>query len=121
MTLDYPALLSLLSQLQHRDLRDRVRAALERFYQELIGAEISALIGAQTHDCTTDRTTYRNGSRPRLLTGPAGVLALRIAKLRQASFFPALFERRRRVDEAPYAVVMGRMFTGCRPEKSMTW
>jgi putative transposase len=117
MALDYSALLSLLSQLKDTDLTDRVRTALERVYQELIDAEAAALIGALPHERSTDRTTYRNGSRPRLLTSQAGDLSLRIPKLRQGSFFPALLERRRRVDEALYAVVMEAYVHGVSTRK----
>ena len=40
------------------------------------------------------------------MTTTAGDLNLRIPKLRAGSFFPALLERRRRVDQALFAVVM---------------
>jgi len=95
MALDYSALLSLLSQLKDTDLTDRVRTALERVYQELIDAEAAEMIGALPHERSSDRSTYRNGSRPRLLTSQAGDLRLRIPKPRQGSFFPALLERQR--------------------------
>jgi transposase-like protein len=79
---------------------------LKRAYQELIDAEAAALIGALPHERSEDRTTYRNGSRPRLLTSQAEDLDLRIPKLQHGTFFPTLLERRRRVDEALYAVVI---------------
>ncbi len=117
MALDYSALLSLLSQLKDTDLTDRVRTALERVYQELIDAEAAEMIGALPHERSSDRSTYRNGSRPRLLTSQAGDLELRIPKLRQGTFFPALLERRRRVDEALYAVVMEAYVHGVSTRK----
>jgi transposase-like protein len=40
------------------------------------------------------------------VTTQAGDLELAIPKLRAGSFFPSLFERRRRIDQALYAVVM---------------
>jgi putative transposase len=40
------------------------------------------------------------------LATTAGDLELRIPKLRAGSFFPSLLERRRRVDQALFAVVM---------------
>jgi hypothetical protein len=48
----------------------------------------------------------RNGSRPKTLTTTVGDLNLKIPKLRNGSLFPTLLERRRRVDQALYAVVM---------------
>jgi putative transposase len=66
-----------------------------------------AVIGAAPHERSGTRTALRNGHRPRTLTTPAGDLELRIPKLRAGSFFPSLLERRRRVDQALFAVVMG--------------
>jgi transposase-like protein len=65
------------------------------------------VIGAAPHERSGTRTALRNGHRPRTLTTPAGDLELRIPKLRAGSFFPSLLERRRRVDQALFAVVMG--------------
>ncbi len=48
----------------------------------------------------------RNGSRPRLLSAQAGDVELRIPKLCKGSFFPAILQPRRRIDQALYAVVM---------------
>jgi putative transposase len=42
----------------------------------------------------------------RTLSTTAGDLELRIPKLREGSFFPSLLERRRRVDQALFAVIM---------------
>ncbi|WP_231100738.1 transposase, partial [Mycobacterium avium] len=62
--------------------------------------------GASPHERTETRSNQRNGSRPRTLSTVAGDLELRIPKLRTGSFFPALLERRRRVDQCLFAVVM---------------
>jgi putative transposase len=51
-------------------------------------------------------SAQRNGHRARTLTTTAGDLELRIPKLRTGAFFPSLLERRRRVDQALFAVVM---------------
>lgn len=74
--------------------------------QELIEAEAAALIGAALFERTSDRRTHRNGTRPRTLTTASGNLDLKIPKLRAGSFFPALPEWRRRVDQALFAVVL---------------
>ncbi|MCA2297015.1 transposase, partial [Mycobacterium avium] len=80
--------------------------AAETIYQALIDAELTAFIGASPHERTETRSNQRNGSRPRTLSTVAGDLELRIPKLRTGSFFPALLERRRRVDQCLFAVVM---------------
>nr|WP_308802051.1 transposase [Streptomyces polyasparticus] len=52
------------------------------------------------------RTNIRNGHREKVLTTLAGDLDLAIPKVRTGSFFPSLLERRRRIDQALYAVIM---------------
>jgi putative transposase len=117
MALDQSALLDLLAQLKLTDVSDRIRTATESLYQQLIDAEATAFIGAAPFERTEARTTQRNGSRPRVLTTTAGDLNLTIPKLRQGSFFPALLERRRRVDQALYAVVMEAYLHGVSTRK----
>jgi putative transposase len=84
---------------------DRVRVAAQTIYQALIDAELTAVIGAGPWEHTAERTGLRNGYRPRVLSTPAGDLELSIPKLRSSSFL-VLLERRRRVDQALFAVVM---------------
>ncbi|WP_374935959.1 transposase [Streptomyces sp. SM10] len=83
-----------------------MREVAERLLQELIEAEATAQIGAEWNEQTAGRTGYRNGHRDRTVTTQAGDLEPAIPKLRAGSFFPSLLERRRRVDQAVYAVVM---------------
>jgi transposase-like protein len=117
MALDQSALLDLLGQLKLTDVSDRIRSATETLYQQLIEAEATAFIGAAPFERSEARTTQRNGSRTRTLTTTAGDLNLRIPKLRTGSFFPALLERRRRVDQALYAVVMEAYLHGVSTRK----
>ena len=63
------------------------------------------------------RTTQRNGSRPRRPTTKAGDVELKIPKLRKGSFFPNVLERRRRIDQALYAVVMEAYVHGVSTRK----
>src|SRR5918995_1431817 len=86
-----------------------------RSTKALIEAELTAVIGAGPHERTDARTAQRNGSRPRTLTTTAGDLELRIPKLRAGSFFPSLLERRRRIDQALFAVVWRPICTGSPP------
>ena len=117
MALDQSGLLDLLAHLKPTDVTDRMGSATETLYQELIDAEGVSLIGAAPFDRSAERTTQRNGTRPRTLTTAAGDLGLRIPKLRQGSFFPALLERRRRVDQQFYAVVMEACLHGVLTRK----
>lgn len=117
MALDQSALLELLGELKLTDVNDRIRVATETLYQELIDAEAAAFIGAAPFERTPDRIAQRNGSRQRTLTTTAGELELRIPKLRQGTFFPSLLERRRRVDQALFAVVMEAYVHGVSTRK----
>jgi len=117
MAMDQSALLELLGALKDTEVGDRIRAATEHLYQELIDAEATAVIGAGPWQRTAERTAQRNGTRPRTLTTTAGDLDLRIPKLRTGSFFPSLLERRRRVDQALFAVVMEAYLHGVSTRK----
>jgi putative transposase len=117
MTLDQSALLEVLDALRAAEVGDRVRQAAETIYQALIEAELTAVIGAAPYERSRERVAQRNGHRPRTLTTPAGDLELRIPKLRTGSFFPSLLERRRRVDQALFAVVMEAYLHGVSTRK----
>src|SRR3712207_4049703 len=117
MTLDQSALLEVLDALKAADVDDRIRQAAETIYQALIEAELTAVIGAAPFQRTDDRVAQRNGHRPRTLSTTAGDLDLRIPKLRTGSFFPSLLERRRRVDQALFAVVMEAYLHGVSTRK----
>lgn len=117
MALDQSALLELLGELKLTDTTERVRVATETLYQELIDAETAAFIGAAPFERSAERTTHRNGTRPKTVTTTAGDLDLRVPKLRQGSFFPSLLERRRRIDQALFAVVMEAYVHGVSTRK----
>ncbi len=117
MALSQSALLDLLDALNASDGVDVIRAAVQVMLQELIEAEATALIGAERHERTESRTVQRNGHRSRTLSTTAGDLELAIPKLRSGSFFPSLLERRRRIDQALFAVVMEAYVTGTSVRK----
>ena len=117
MALDQSALLEVLDALKAAEVDDRIRQAAQTIYQALIEAELTAVIGAAPHQRTEARLGQRNGHRPRVLATTAGDLELRIPKLRVGSFFPSLLERRRRVDQALFAVVMEAYLHGVSTRK----
>ena len=90
MALDHAALLEVLESMKAAGVDDRVRTAAETIYQALIDAQLTAVIGAGPWERSPDRTTQRNGYRPRMLSTTAGDLELRIPKLRERSFCPSL-------------------------------
>jgi putative transposase len=117
MALSQSALSELLDAIRSGDSLDVMRDALALALQELIELEASQAIGAGRYERTDERVTHRNGSRERLLSTKAGDVRLRIPKLRTGSFFPALLEPRRRIDEALWAVVMEAYVHGVSTRK----
>ena len=85
---------------------DLIRESVRLVMQELIETETTQQIGAGRYERSEARTTERNGSRAKVISTQAGDVELKIPKLRQGSFFPVILERRRRIDQALYAVIM---------------
>ena len=96
---------------------DVIRSGVEFVLQALIDTEAAERIGATRYERTETRTTQRDGTRDRLLATKAGDVELKIPKLRTGSFFPSILERRRRVDQALYAVVMEAYVHGVTTRK----
>jgi len=117
MALDQSALLEVLELLKGADVEDRIKQAATTIYQALIEAELTSLIGAGPHERSDARTAQRNGHRPKTISTSAGDLQLQIPKLRTGSFFPSLLERRRRVDQSLFAVIMEAYLHGTSTRK----
>jgi putative transposase len=106
MTREQSALTELLDAIRAGGDLDVVRSAVEVMLQALIDLEATQAIGADRYERSDARTTYRNGTRQRLLSTKAGDVELAIPRLRKGSFFPSLLEPRRRIDRALLAVIM---------------
>jgi putative transposase len=117
MTMDHAALLEVLEAMKSAGVNERVKTAAQTMYQALIEAEATAVIGAGPWEHSPDRTAHRNGYRSRVFSTAAGDLELAIPKLRSGSFFPSLLERRRRVDQALFAVIMEAYLHGVSTRK----
>ena len=117
MALSQSDLIELLDAIRAGGDLDVVRRSVELVLQALIDAEATEVIGAELHERTPARTTQRNGARERLLSTKAGDVELRIPKLRKGSFFPAVIERRRRIDRALFAVVIEAYVHGVSTRK----
>jgi putative transposase len=117
MALSKSALSELLDALRAGGDLDVIREGLAVVLQALIDAEAAQHIGADRYERTQQRTAHRNGTRARLLSTKAGDVELRIPKLREGSFFPALLEPRRRLDRALLAVVVEAYVHGTSTRK----
>jgi transposase-like protein len=96
---------------------DVIRHGITMLLQGLIDAELANTIGAAPFERTEARTNQRNGSRDRTLSTKAGDVEVKIPKLRKGSFFRSILERRRRIDQALYAVVMEAYVHGVSTRK----
>jgi len=96
---------------------DFVRQAVLTMAQAFIEAEVQSRTGADKHERTEDRKTYRNGYRTRDWDTRVGTLQLKIPKLREGSFLPSLIEPRRRAEKALVAIVQEAYISGVSTRK----
>src|SRR3712207_1243888 len=97
--------------------RDPLREIVRWAVQELMEAEVTAQIGAGRYERSDERTTQRNGSRPRTWDTRLGSLELQIPKLRTGSYFPSWLEPRRRAEQALVAVIAEAYVQGVSTRK----
>jgi len=112
MTLSKSVASELLEAFRAGEGVDLILESVRLVMQDLIEVDAAEQIGAGRYERSESRTTQRNGSRPKLVSTQAGDVELAIPKLRQGSFFPVILERRRRIDQALYAVVMEAWVNG---------
>ena len=96
---------------------DPLRQIVRWAVQELMEAEVAAQIGAGRYERTDERSTQRNGYRPRPWDTRVGTLELQIPKLRTGSYFPSWLEPRRRAEQALVAVIAEAYLQGVSTRK----
>jgi transposase-like protein len=84
---------------------DFLREGVRVLSQALMELEVTQHVGAERHERTAGRTGQRNGYRERDWDTRVGTLELRVPRVRDGSYFPSLFEPRRRAEQALAAVV----------------
>jgi len=84
---------------------DLLREGVRVLAEALMELEVTQHLGAERHERTAERTGQRNGYRERVWDTRAGTVALRVPRVRDGGFFPALLEPRRRAERALVAVV----------------
>ena len=118
MTDDRPPLAELLAKSGDEDfLRSLAESVLQII---MVGAErrdVEGLVGAGRHERSSDRTTWRNGSRDRTLETRLGPLSLKVPKLRTGSYFPGFLEPRKPVEKALVAVIQEAWIAGVSTRK----
>ena len=84
-------------------------------YQALIEAEATDVVGAERHERTRPDDPAKR--HPAGLTTKAGDVECGSRSSEKGSFFPCVLERRRRIDQALYAVVMEAYVHGVSTRK----
>ena len=96
---------------------DVLREGVRVLAQALMDTEVTALVGAERHERTEDRTGYRNGSRVRTWDTRLGTIDLAIPKVRTGTYFPSLLQPRRRAEQALLLVVQEAYVHGVSTRK----
>jgi transposase-like protein len=97
---------------------DFLRESLAWVVQQLMEAEVTALVGAERGERAPEaRLTHRNGYRPRPWQTRVGELELAIPKLRRGSYFPSFLEPRKRSEQALVSVVQEAYVAGVSTRK----
>ena len=97
---------------------DFLHESLAWVVQQLMEAEVSALIGADRGErAPEERLTHRNGYRARAWSTRAGEIELAIPKIRRGSYFPSFLEPRKRSEQALLAVVQEAYVAGVSTRK----
>src|SRR5688572_21940869 len=84
---------------------DFLREGVRVLSQALMEVEVAQHVGAERDERSAERRGERNGYRERVWDTRVGTLDLRVPRVRDGSFFPSLFEPRRRAERALVAVV----------------
>ncbi len=105
------------AQLQHLFQNDGLKPLLEQALNQVLQAQVSEQIGAQPHERTDARTTYRNGHRERDFTTRIGTITLRVPRLRNGTFTPDLFERYQRSETALLSCLVEMVVQGVSTRK----
>ena len=96
---------------------DVLREGIRVLAQALMETEVTALVGAERHERSEDRTAYRNGSRARTWDTRLGTIELAIPKVRPGTYFPSLLQPRRRAEQALLTVVQEAYVHGVSTRK----
>jgi len=79
---------------------DPLRRLAEVMLQQLLEEEMTAFLGAEPHERTSQRRGYRNGHTPRTLITRVGKFELQVPRDRQGRFSTELFEKYQRSEKA---------------------
>ena len=106
------ALLELLRKAELDEDVDFLREGVRAMAQQLMELEVAQHVGADKYERSTNRTGERNGYRDRQWDTRVGSIELRVPRVRDGGYYPALLEPRRRGERALVAVVQEAYVNG---------
>ena len=96
---------------------DPLRRIAEMVTGFLMEAEVTQKVGAEPHERSDDRTTQRNGYRPRRWDTRLGTLELQVPKVREGGYVPSFIEHRKRSEQALISVIQEAVVKGVSTRK----
>lgn len=96
---------------------DVLREGVRVLAQALMESEVTAVVRAERHERSEDRTGYRNGTRVRSRDTRVGTVELAIPKVRPGTDFPSLPQPRRRAEQALLTVAQEAYVRGVSTRK----
>ena len=90
---------------------------LEWLCAQMMEVEVSSKIGADKHEQSTDRTSYRCGFRPRRLDTRMGTMYLLVPKVRNGGYIPFFVTERKRSEAALVQVIQEAYVQGVSTRK----
>lgn len=97
--------------------RDYLKPLVEEVLQQLLEAEMVEAVGAERHERTEGRASYRSGYYRRGLVTRVGKLELRVPQDRQGRFSTELFARYQRSEQALVATLAEMYVQGVSTRK----
>jgi len=110
-------LLEQLSKCGRDDGIDFLRQGVKALAEAIMELEVRDKTGADLHERSPERYTYRNGYRQRNWDTRAGSVQLEIPRIREGSYFPSLLQPRRRAEQALLSVVQEAYVLGVSTRK----
>ena len=107
-TLDYDFFVGLFSETKD----EAFGKLMEVILNQVLLAESTEKLGADNYERSTDRSDYRNGSRPRSLTTRIGKIELQVPRHRNVPFKTMLFENYQRNEQALISTMMEMVVQG---------
>ena len=89
---------------------DFLRQLVQRTVQQVLEAEMTSFLGAESYERNGERRGWRNGYKPRMLKTRVGELELMVPKDRDGEFRSELFDRYQRSEKA-FVLALLQMFS----------